>query len=62
MLRNCFVPCDEYDGVEINLNCFLNSSCCASGTSEDTVDINDNDLHQESESKRKCKWKEQENN
>ena len=37
MLRKCFKP-DEEEGVEIRLNCFVNSSCCAGGTIKDTVE------------------------
>ena len=43
MLRKCFVPWNDSYGVEVNLICFLHSSCCAGGTNKDTVDVNDND-------------------
>ena len=35
MLRKCWSPEDEADGVDVKVNCFINSSCCAEGRMKD---------------------------
>ena len=35
MLRKCWSSKDESDGVDVKLNCFINSSCCAEGRMKD---------------------------
>ena len=38
MLRKCMsVDDDDSEGVEVKVNCSLNSSCCGGGKIEDTI-------------------------
>ena len=37
MLRKCMSADDDDEGIEVKVNCSLNSSCCGGGKIEDTI-------------------------
>ena len=52
MLRKCWSPEDEADGVDVKVNCFINSSCCAEGRMKDieVIEAKDEPDHNDIES------------
>lgn len=38
MLRKCLSQNDETDGIELNVNCPINSSCCGGGSAVNKID------------------------